>query len=88
MKRIATFGLLLVWMAVSSCTSNERARKWGGSSTIDLLPGQKLVNVTWKEANLWILTRAAKPGERPETLVFTEDASWGVLNGKITFQEK
>lgn len=72
----------------ASCTSNTRAKKWGGSHVVELPMGRKLVNATWKDSNLWYLTRAAKPGETPEELKFTEDSNFGILEGTIIFKEK
>lgn len=74
--------------AFVGCTQNERARRFGGTATIDLPAGRKLVNVTFKDADLWILTRQAKPGETPEVFEFIEDSNFGVMNGKIILREK
>ncbi len=79
---------LALCSAFAGCTQNERARHFGGTATIDLPAGRKLVNVTFKESNLWILTRHAKPGETPETFEFIEDSNFGVMNGKIILREK
>lgn len=34
-----------------SCTENQRARQFGGTITIELPPGEKLVMATWKETD-------------------------------------
>lgn len=73
---------------VSGCTANSRAKNFGGTLTIDLPAGTKLVTATWKEAALWYLTRPARPGETPETLTFKEDSSWGLFEGKVIFTER
>lgn len=39
-----------------SCTENQRARQFGGTITIELPPGEKLVMATWKETDLFYLT--------------------------------
>lgn len=89
MKRI----IILVALAASAltfngCTDNLRTKAYGGSMTIDLPPGQKLVNVTWKETQIWYLTRPAKAGELPETLTFKEKSDYGVLEGTVIFKEQ
>jgi hypothetical protein len=55
---------------------------------IELDPGQKLVNATWKEANLWYLTEPMESGYVPKTKVFKEDSRFGVMEGKVIFHEK
>ena len=75
-------------LGTSQCTSNQRARNWGGTQTIQLDQGQKLANLTWKENSLWVLTRATKPGETPETYTFQQHSSWGIIQGKVVIQEK
>lgn len=73
----------------TACTQNQRARHFGGTGKAELPAGRKLVNATWKEGNdLWLLTRAAKPGEPPETYEFIEDSSLGMMNGKVVIIEK
>jgi hypothetical protein len=78
----ATF---IVW---SGCTDNSRARSFGGSMTEKLPPGEKLVNVTWKETDLWILTRPMQAGETPGTYTFKEKSTYGVMEGTITIVEQ
>lgn len=80
--------LMLLSLTLFQCTSNQRAKKWGGSYTIELKPGQKLVEATWKGDDLWYLTRERREGEYAETFYFKEDSSWGVLEGVVTFKEK
>ncbi len=55
--------------------------------TINLEKGEKLVNVTWKDADMWILTRAIREGEREEIYKFTEKSTFGVMQGEITIVE-
>ena len=69
---IAGFMFLCVVLTVS-CTQNQRARNFGGNATYTLLKGQKLVMVTWKEDDLWYLSRPMKEGEDVETYTLQED---------------
>ena len=55
MKKV--FLVILMGVMVTSCTENERVKAWGGEGTIKLPKGRKLVNVTWKETQIWYLTR-------------------------------
>lgn len=80
--------LVLVACLTSACTEKQRARQYGGITTTMLPKGQKLVVVTWKEDNLWILTRPMKEGETPETYTFKEDSSYGFAEGTVTIKEQ
>ena len=81
--------LLVILAAVMCCfcTENTRARVWGGKETITLSKGQKLVEVTWKENNLWYLVEPMDSGYTPKTKVFQEASRLGVLEGELTFIE-
>lgn len=85
MKRIAVLALVVLMALVEvSCTSQQRAKEWGGTAKVELPAGQKLVVATWKDENLWYLMR---PGEQPETYEFIESSSFGIMNGKVIFVE-
>ena len=83
--RLALIGCVLALLA---CTENERARSFGGSARIELDAGQKLVNATWKEASLWILTRSMREGEQPEVYSLDESSAYGVWQGRIKIVER
>lgn len=72
---------------LSGCTQNTRARAFGGTATIDIPAGKKVVNATFKDHDLWVLERNAKPGEKPETLTFKEYSSFGILQGTVIIVE-
>jgi hypothetical protein len=73
---------------LSGCTEQQRAKNLGGSTTVTLPAGKKLVCVTWKEANLWYLTRDMRPDEKAETYEFKESSDYGVLQGAVTIKEQ
>ncbi len=80
--------LIICCIFVFSCTSNENARKFGGTETVILPVGQKFVNATWKEANLWYITRDVSPNEQcNQTYRFKESSSYGVWEGTVIFVE-
>lgn len=79
--------LLLFTFSITSCTDNQRARTFGGKETITLPKGQKLVNATWKEDDLWYLTEPMAEGYVPQTRSFKEKSSFGALEGEILFYE-
>lgn len=84
----AFLGIVLVAAIFTSCTENQRARKFGGDQTITLAPGQRLDNITWKESEIWILSHPAKDGEPAEVHTFHEKSSFGVIEGTITIVEQ
>lgn len=79
---LATTVLLFV-----GCTENQRARRYGGTVTEKLPVGQKLVNVTWKEDEMWILTRDMRPDEKAESYTFQEKSSFGLVEGTVKITE-
>lgn len=82
--------LLIAFAAIimAGCTEKQMARSWGGSSRIELESGQRLVEVTWKDEDLWILTEPMDSNYQPRTRTFYEDSSWGLYEGKVTIIEK
>ena len=78
---------LVVGVGLVSCTENSRVKNFGGTGNINLPQGQKLVNVTWKENQIWYLTRKMKTDETPETYQFQEESSWGVVEGTYNIRE-
>ena len=88
MKKLL-LGLIGIVMLVS-CTENNRARVWGGTETIQLEEGVRLVNVTWKgekgATDLWMLTK--KDTTKPSTYYFKEKSSFGVMEGQVIIIEK
>lgn len=85
MKKVLS--LVLGVFLITSCTENERVKSFGGTGTINLPKGTKLVTVTWKETQVWYLTRPMKDGEVAETYQFQEESSWGVVEGTYNIIE-
>ena len=85
MKKAIT--IIIFSLLLYSCTENERAKDWGGHSELVLEPNQKLVTATWKEANLWYLTRPMTISDSPEIYHFKEESSYGILIGSYTIKE-
>ena len=89
MKKIffAAFAIL----ALASCTDNQRAKNYGGTYTIDLPKGEKLVNVTWKgESDIWYLTRPMTATDSAVTYTFRQDKGALITiygNGQVILKE-
>lgn len=91
MKRSHRIVSLLLAITVSAaslgCTENKRARTFGGTTTVELTAGQKVVGATWKDSNLWIIHRPMHDGESPEVVTMTESSSFGLLEGHVVIVE-
>lgn len=77
MRKLVLIGL--VSLSLFSCTENQRARQWGGKEKISLKKNEVLLNMTWKESNLWIQTLDTTTGIQ----YFREKSSWGMWEGEI-----
>jgi len=71
--------ILGVMVVMSSCTENVRARHFGGTETLALKPNEKVLNVTWKDNEMWVCTQDTITG----VVYFREKSSWGVMEGTV-----
>jgi hypothetical protein len=85
MKKIIT--IITLALIFAACTENSRVKNWGGEGTINLPAGRKLVNVTWKEDQIWYLTRQMTENDSVETYKFHEESSWGMVEGTYNIIE-
>ena len=86
MKKFSTI-LLLVVLCLSGCTANERAKRFGGEQTIEVPSGHKVIDVTWKEDDIWYAYRPMREGEQAETVTFQAKSNFGIFEGKVVFEE-
>lgn len=89
MKKL--IALLVLAITFTSCTENQMAKNFGGTETIQLEAGKRLVNITWKSndkvsSSLWILTKMDTT--KPNTYTFEEKSSFGIMEGKVIIIEK
>ena len=77
----------LVMVSLVGCTDNQRARNYGGTAKEVLPAGQKLVTMTWRQDNMWILTRPMREGEVAESYTFKESSSFGLIQGTVVIIE-
>ena len=79
------FGVLMLCSV--GCTKQIMTREFGGTMTINLPKGQELMEATWKDDNLFYLTRPMSDEYVPVTKVFQESSSWGVMESTVYFIE-
>lgn len=84
MKKIL-FILITVFCLISC--DQYISRNFGGTTTIKLEKGQKLVEATWKESDLWYLVEPMDSDYIPKTKEFIESSTVGVMEGKVIFIE-
>ena len=78
---------ILFLCLLAGCTQQERAKTFGGTAKVAISPGQKLVTATWKDAEIWYLTRPMHPGEQAETYTFKESSTLGIMEGTVIITE-
>ena len=76
---VATVCLLLAMLTGCGDVEQSLARDFGGTTTINLEPNLKLEEITWKDDDLWYLTRPMREDEEPETHTFTEKGGLGTV---------
>lgn len=86
MKKIFLTAISILALT-ASCTENARVKRFGGTGDINLPQGKKLVNITWKQDEIWYLTRPMRKDEVAETYQFQEESSWGVVEGTYIIHE-
>ena len=79
--------LIVGLISLASCTQNSRAKSWGGTAEVVLPKGKKLVTATWKESNLWYLTKDMTEDDIAETYEFKEESGYGVMEGTYRIVE-
>lgn len=85
MRKIIFVLAICVFM-LTGC--HETAKNFGGNITLELDPGRKLEEITWKDDSLWYLTRPMRDGEQAEIHIFQCDSEWGIFEGSVTVIEK
>jgi hypothetical protein len=71
--------ITITTLGLASCTDNQRAKHWGGTEEIQLKPNEVVLNVTWKESEMWICTKDTTTG----VTYFREKSNWGVMEGTV-----
>jgi len=77
---------VLALVSLVGC-ENTLTRKYGGSMTVSIPCDQKVMNVTWKQDDMWYLTRPMDLSEDPSILTFKEKSVYGALEGQVILTE-
>ena len=79
--------ILFTFLCLTSCDQSI-TRSMGGTTKVELNPGEKLVGVTWKGDDIWYLVEPMDSNYVPKTKTFKESSRMGVLEGKVIFYER
>ena len=66
---------------------NWIAKRIGGSAHVTLPSKHKLVTLTWKQDDMWILYRPFREGEKAEYYIYREDSKFGLIEGTVIIKE-
>lgn len=84
---ILFFIVFVVVYLMQSCSDQGIARNWGGTYDVELEPNDKLIEVTWKDDELWILTKKMTDTDVPEEYRFYEKSPLGIIEGEVILKE-
>lgn len=79
--------IIVALICMCSCTEQIRTRRFGGEMTINLPAGQELMMVTWKENELFYLTRPMSDDYVPIKKTLQESSGWGIMESTVYFIE-
>ncbi|GCD11723.1 hypothetical protein [Clostridium tagluense] len=85
MKKAILVLFIVGTMVLGGC--NNGVKENGGTMELNLSKGEKLVNVTWSDSNLWYLTKPMIENDKAERYEFKEKSNLGVSQGKVIIQE-
>lgn len=78
--------ICLIALCAISC-ENYTTRKWGGTMTINVEPGYKVTNATFKDDEVWYFVEPMEANYTPKQKKFVEKSMYGALEGTIIFNE-
>lgn len=78
--------ICLIALCAISC-ENYTTRKWGGTMTIDVEPGYKVTNATFKVDEVWYFVEPMDSAYVPKQKKLVEKSMYGALEGTIIFNE-
>lgn len=90
MKKIKILFLAIITViSFASCTSNSRAKNFGGTSYYKIPASEKFINITWKGDDYWVLTKKRDKNDTTKsTYIFKEKSNYNIMEGKIVITEQ
>ena len=86
MKKFLICLIAICAICLVSC-ENYTTRVLGGSMTINVEPGYKVTNATFKETEIWYFIEPMDSAYVPKQKKFVEKSMYGALEGEIIFNE-
>ena len=86
-KLFFSFAMLVITAIAFISCDQALTRSMGGTTKVQLEPGEKLLEVTWKGDNIWYLVEPMDSNYIPKTKTFKESSTTGILEGKVIFIE-
>lgn len=89
MKKVSIILLMLTLIfSLSACSPSQAiAKRVGGTTVINLPPNEKFLEITWKDEDLWYLTRSMRDDEVAETYEFNKRSVSGLFEGTVIINE-
>ncbi|MCH5241780.1 MAG: hypothetical protein J1F67_05080 [Muribaculaceae bacterium] len=84
-KKLFLIAAILLTMA--SCTKQSRVRNFGGTETIQVKPGYRVMMATWKDSNLFYMIEPMPENYEPTEKYLVESSSYGIWESEIIFIE-
>ena len=76
----------MIALCAISC-ENYTTRMWDGTMTINVEPGYKVTNATFKTDEIWYFVEPMEANYTPKQKKFVEKSMYGALGGTIIFNE-
>lgn len=87
MKKILICLAALAAVSCEALTENYTTKHFGGTMTIDVEPGYKVTNATFKGDEIWYFVEKMDSAYTPTQKKFVEKSMYGALEGTIIFNE-
>jgi hypothetical protein len=80
--------LLVLVITLFGCTQNQMVKVLGGKTRIDIPSDRQFVNMTWKDNEMWVLTKMRSKSDTIKSIYFfKEKSSFGINEGEVTIVE-
>lgn len=77
----------VIALSITGCQQGM-TKSLGGNMVLNLEPNTKLEEITWKDDNLWYLTKPMLEDDFAETHTFQQKSEFGIFEGTVTIIEK